>query len=80
MPKNTGSEQQACTKRHYEITYADLPLACPPLDTRVWDAHPRVYLPVEDIGSVVCPYCGAHYVLKDFTPPEKPLISDEAET
>lgn len=63
----TMSDKQACTKRYYEITTADLPLACPPLDTRVWDAHPRVYLPITEIGKVVCPYCGAEYVLKNFS-------------
>lgn len=69
MPKHQESDIQACTKRHYDITYADLPLACPPLDDRVWDAHPRVYLPIQDTGHEVCPYCGAEYKLKDFVPP-----------
>jgi uncharacterized Zn-finger protein len=65
---------QACTKRHIDLTYADLPLSCPPKGTEVWDAHPRVYLPVEDIGKVTCPYCGTEYVLKDFVPPERSPI------
>ncbi|OGT61635.1 MAG: hypothetical protein A3F14_02325 [Gammaproteobacteria bacterium RIFCSPHIGHO2_12_FULL_43_28] len=56
---------QACKRRVYDITQADLPLACPPKDKRVWDAHPRVYLPLEQAGEVVCPYCGATYVLKE---------------
>ena len=55
---------QACTKRHYVVTAADLPLSCPPRDTRVWDAHPRVYLPIEQEGRVVCPYCDAEYILE----------------
>jgi len=55
---------QACTRRHYEITEADLPLSCPPGNERVWDAHPRVYLPIEEEKEVVCPYCDAKYVLK----------------
>lgn len=64
-----GNEQAenlkaACTKRYYEITEADLPLCCPPRDLRVWDAHPRVYLPIEEAGSIECPYCAAHYFLK----------------
>jgi uncharacterized Zn-finger protein len=70
MPIKAQSEKQGCTRRHYEITQADLPLSCPPRDDRVWDAHPRVYLPVEETGTVVCPYCGAEYVLKDFSPAE----------
>lgn len=66
---NTSTEGlQACTKRRYEITNADLPLSCPPRDARVWDAHPRVYLPIEETGAYLCPYCGAEYVLVNFQP------------
>ncbi len=56
---------EACTKRRYEVTRADLPLSCPMSDMRVWDAHPRVYLPIEESNPVSCPYCGAEYVLKN---------------
>jgi uncharacterized Zn-finger protein len=64
MNKNNNTTQ-ACAKRLYEITEADLPLSCPPRDLRVWDAHPRVYLPIlEAGGKVTCPYCDAVYVLK----------------
>jgi uncharacterized Zn-finger protein len=63
MSEQTGSHKQACTKRIYHINHADLPLSCPPRDKRVWDAHPRVYLPVEATGKVTCPYCDAEYVL-----------------
>jgi uncharacterized Zn-finger protein len=61
----TGPE--ACTERRYVITHDDLPLSCPPREDRVWDAHPRVYLPIAQVGKVVCPYCSAEYILKDFT-------------
>jgi len=53
-----------CTKQRCEITEKDLPLSCPPRDDRVWDAHPRVYLPIEEQGESVCPYCGTKYILK----------------
>ncbi len=66
MSINKLTDKPACTKRRYEITHADLPLSCPPRDERVWDAHPRVYLPIEDEGHYVCPYCSAEYTLKDF--------------
>lgn len=66
MPKTRGSDQEACTQRRYEITHADLPLSCPPREDRVWDAHPRIYMPIEETGKVVCPYCGAEYILTDF--------------
>lgn len=69
MPMHAVTDEQACTKRHIDITYADLPLSCPPQDERVWDAHPRVYLPIEAEEQVVCPYCGTEYKLKDFVPP-----------
>jgi uncharacterized Zn-finger protein len=54
---------QASTKRHYDVTQADLPLSCPMRSDRLWDAHPRVYLPIEVAGKVVCPYCDAEYTL-----------------
>ena len=31
----------------------------------VWNAHPRVYLPIEKTGHALCPYCGAQYELVD---------------
>jgi len=61
-------KEACCTLRHDEITAADLPLSCPPRDNRVWDGHPRVYLPIEATGRYRCPYCGAEYILKDFIP------------
>jgi len=57
------SEKQACTKRHYEVTRDDLPVCCPMPEDRLWDAHPRVYLSIEETGHVVCPYCEAEYTL-----------------
>lgn len=65
MHNNRETDNPACTVRHYEVTSRDLPLSCPPRDDRVWDAHPRVYLPIEEEGRVVCPYCGTEYVLKN---------------
>lgn len=55
---------QSCQAPYKEITEQDLPLSCPSRLTRVWDAHPRVYLPIEDTGKEICPYCGAQYILK----------------
>lgn len=63
--QDTRNEEEACTKRLYEVTRADLPLPCPMKDMQVWNAHPRVYLPIEKTGRATCPYCGAEYVLKD---------------
>lgn len=50
----------------FQIKTSDLPLCCPLPTSSLWDAHPRVYLPIEETGKATCPYCSAHYVLKDF--------------
>jgi uncharacterized Zn-finger protein len=63
--QNPSTEEQGCTKRRYEVSPSDLPLSCPTRDMRVWDAHPRVYLPIGEAGQVTCPYCGAEFVLKN---------------
>jgi len=55
----------ANAENRYEITAADLPLSCPMPAMALWNSHPKVYLPVEEMGSAKCPYCGALYVLKD---------------
>ena len=50
-----------------EITEADLPLSCPRPQDSLWNAHPRVFLPIDrnsTHGQVICPYCSRHYVLK----------------
>lgn len=69
-------EKQGCTNNLVEVTKADLPLSCPMAGMRVWDAHPRVYLPIETLGEVSCPYCGARYILKhepgEVAPPYAP--------
>lgn len=65
MTEKMRSEDKACTQLLVEMTRAELPLSCPPRDLRVWDAHPRVYLPIETSGTVICPYCSTVYVLKD---------------
>ena len=47
------------------VTKQDLPLSCPMPGAPLWDAHPKVYLPIEREGGVaVCPYCSAKYQLK----------------
>ncbi|MDD9812177.1 MAG: zinc-finger domain-containing protein [Gammaproteobacteria bacterium] len=44
------------------MTAADLPLHCPMPGKRLWDSHPRVYLPIKPGGEEICPYCGTRYV------------------
>lgn len=55
----------ASTASRYEISHSDLPLSCPMPDMKLWNAHPRVYLPIEKTGAAKCPYCGANFKLID---------------
>lgn len=59
MPTNS------CEKRQVTISQSDLPLSCPQSDEVVWNAHPKVYLPIsKDNQEVDCPYCDTHYQLR----------------
>lgn len=55
----------ANSQREYEVSRQDLPLSCPTHDQKLWNSHPRVYLPIEATGSATCPYCGTSYRLVD---------------
>jgi len=50
-------------EHRYQVTAADLPLACPMPGMYLWNSHPRVYLAIEATGEAKCPYCGAEYTL-----------------
>ncbi len=58
------AEQTVNKTRHIEVTADDLPLHCPLPSMKLWDAHPRVFLPIEKTGEALCPYCGTKYTLK----------------
>jgi len=55
----------ANTQNVYQVSRTNLPLSCPTLEQKLWNSHPRVYLPIEETGQVICPYCSAQYVLID---------------
>ncbi len=55
----------ASTQDLYEVSRKDLPLSCPTPGQKLWNAHPRVYLPIEKTGEAACPYCSARYKLVD---------------
>ena len=57
-------EQTDNKSRYIEVTAADLPLHCPTLAMLLWNAHPRVFMPIEKTGEALCPYCGTKYTLK----------------
>ncbi len=60
MQNHTTDNKQ----RQIEITIEDLPLHCPTPSMRLWNSHPRVFLPIESSGQALCPYCGTLYTLK----------------
>jgi uncharacterized Zn-finger protein len=51
-------------QKFVEITAADLPLHCPMPQQKLWNTHPRVFLAIEELGEVRCPYCGTLYRLQ----------------
>ncbi len=62
----SGSQtNSANSERRYEVKKSDLPLSCPMPGSSAWDSHPRVFLDIEQKGEILCPYCGAQYVLID---------------
>jgi uncharacterized Zn-finger protein len=50
-------------RKTVEVTAADLPLHCPLPSQKLWNTHPRVFLPIEATGEARCPYCGTVYRL-----------------
>lgn len=58
------SELKENKQRTIEVDASHLPLHCPMPDMLLWNAHPRVYLPIEKTGEALCPYCGTQYKLK----------------
>jgi uncharacterized Zn-finger protein len=56
---------QPNAENRYEVTRAALPLSCPMAGMKLWNSHPKVFLPIEQTGEAKCPYCGALYVLTD---------------
>ena len=46
-----------------EVTGTDLPLHCPLPSQKLWNTHPRVFLPIETTREARCPYCSTLYKL-----------------
>ena len=59
-----AAPQQENRARAIEVTATDLPLHCPMPSMVLWNAHPRVFLPIESTGEALCPYCGTKYTLR----------------
>lgn len=58
-------KQPACAEKVYLVHRANLPLSCPTHEMELWNAHPKVYLPIERSGAEVCPYCGSRFLLQN---------------
>jgi len=54
--------------RYIEVTAQDLPLTCPMPGMNLWNAHPKVFIPLHEGGEARCPYCGTLYKLKGDLP------------
>ena len=42
-----------------------LPLHCPLPGENLWNQHPKIYLPIDSVKKIKCPYCGTEYVLEN---------------
>ncbi len=62
---STNNQKTPCSETSVVIDSRDLPLSCPTKEVSLWNAHPKVYLPIERTGKETCPYCGTHYILKN---------------
>lgn len=51
-------------QKFVEVTAADLPLSCPTPSMSLWNAHPKVAIPVGKLGEARCPYCSTLYKFK----------------
>jgi uncharacterized Zn-finger protein len=60
------NKKQACSNKKQIIYSRDLPLSCPSDTSLLWNAHPKIYLPIDKnkTGEETCPYCGTQYILK----------------
>ncbi len=60
-PKRTHEPNDA---RREEVARADLPVHCPLPSMSLWNSHPQVYIPLEEVGDEeICPYCGTRFRL-----------------
>lgn len=77
--RKQGELGPASEQQEYEIGWEDLPLSCPTAAMKIWNAHPRVYIPIHRSGRESCTYCGATYILRDPEPDAPMPMYDNAE-
>ena len=61
--QDNNSARKTSTQVHY-ISKQDLPVSCPLPSASQWNAHPRVFLTLDDDGTATCPYCSTVYILQ----------------
>lgn len=49
----------------HQVENREVIVCCPPENVDVWNLHPRVYLALNEDGSVTCPYCGDIYTMDE---------------
>lgn len=59
------NKETASAQKNYVVHSHELPLSCPTDAMELWNAHPKVYLPIEKTGVEVCPYCGSRFILQN---------------
>lgn len=59
---------QKAVENFVEVNTADLPFYCPPPGSSLWNAHPRVMIPLDKLGEARCPYCSTLYRLTGALP------------
>jgi uncharacterized Zn-finger protein len=68
MQNSTSDQANTAAKRTsaqvHSITRNDLPLSCPLPSASQWNAHPRVFLTLDEEGKATCPYCSTVYILQ----------------
>lgn len=64
LRERLNEQSLSCADQICQVQWSDLPLACPLPGSSLWNGHPRVYLPVHQDGSAMCPYCGTLYTLQ----------------
>ncbi|MEC8460687.1 MAG: zinc-finger domain-containing protein [Pseudomonadota bacterium] len=59
------NSKPACSQHRVLVRPDQLPLSCPQDSQLLWNAHPKVYLPIGSAKQVTCPYCSTVYVLDE---------------
>lgn len=77
--RKPGELGPASEHKEYQVGWEDLPLSCPTAGMKMWNAHPRSYLPIHRSGRETCSYCGSTYVLRDPSPDQPMPVFDNAE-